>query len=468
MKRKLMLLAFACGPAFAAAERLPDFGHSAEILLEGKGAIYALDLPMEVYGRIARRDLGDLRVLNGASEVVPHALLRPPSSEKKAAAALPLPYFPLYGPAGRAVDGLAMRVERKADGTLSALIAPGARGAAGRRLMGYVIDASAAEVALRELRFEWEAGAQGSSVNLRVAASDDLKSWRPIASGPLVVLRQGELLLERRAIELPPTRAKYFRATWRSADEELKLAGVTALPVDAAAETPRAWLRVAGIAGAKPGEFVFELPASLMVDRLRFELPNENTVAAVALAVQERPGATERAIRTTVLYRMDHRGEKLLNPDLEIAPTASPRWLLRADMRAGGLGSGLPALHAGWLPHKLVFVARGDPPFRLVFGNADAAPAVLPVHSLVPGYAADKPLPALAARLGAVQRRELPHPAPAEVVRTYFEQMDAKKMWLWGSLVLAVLVIVGMAWKLTRQLPGPGESGKQRPPYARP
>ncbi len=165
---------------------------------------------------------------------------------------------------------------------------------------------------------------------------------------------------------------------------------------------------------------------------------------------------------------MDHRGEKLLNPDLEIAPTASPRWLLRADMRAGGLGSGLPALHAGWLPHKLVFVARGDPPFRLVFGNADAAPAVLPVHSLVPGYAADKPLPALAARLGAVQRRELPHPAPAEVVRTYFEQMDAKKMWLWGSLVLAVLVIVGMAWKLTRQLPGPGESGKQRPPYARP
>jgi UDP-N-acetylglucosamine enolpyruvyl transferase len=48
------------------------------------------------------------------------------------------------------------------------------------------------------------------------------------------------------------------------------------------------------------------------------------------------------------------------------------------------------------------------------------------------------------------------------------EQMDRKKMWLWGSLVLAVLVIIGMAWRLTRQLPAPGEAGKRRPPYAAP
>ena len=468
MKWLLLALVCACRFAFAASERVPEFGYSADIALEGRGAIYALELPVEVYRSMARRDLGDLRVLNGANEVVPHALMHSPASEKKPAAPLALTFFPLYGPAGRPVEGLALRVERKADGTLSAVVAPGDRRAAGRRLLGYLIDASTANAALRELRFDWPAGAEGTSVSMRVEASDDLKSWRAIASGPLIVLRQGELLLERRAIEFAPTRAKYFRVAWRPADEEFKLTSVAAALVDATADTPRSWLRVTGAAGAKPGEFVFELPGSLPVDRLRVELPNENTVVSVSLALQERPDGPERALRSAVIYRMDHRGEKLSSPDLEIASTAAPRWLMRIDRRGGGLGSGLPVMHAGWLPHRLVFVARGEPPFRLAFGNPDAPPTALPVRSLVPGYAADKSLPVLAAKLGAVQSRALTKPAAADVVRIYFEQMDRKKMWLWGTLVLAVLLIVGMALRLTRQMPRPGEPPESRPPYRAP
>lgn len=468
MRWLLLALLLAGRTAAAAPERVPDFRHSAEIALEGRGAIYVLDLPEAAYAGMARRDLGDLRVLNGAGEIVPHALLRPAASESRPAAPLAVSFFPLYGTAGRALEDLALRVERKADGTVSAVVAPGGQRAAGRRLLGYVIDASAASAATRELRFDWPAGPEGTSVGLRVEASDDLKSWRPLASGPLIVLRQGELLLERRAIELPPTRAKYFRVAWRPSDEELKLAGVAAVPVDATSERPRSWSRAIPAALAKPGEYLFELPASLPVDRLRFELPNENTVAAVTLAVQDRPNGPERALRSAVLYRMQERGEQLVNPDLEIAPTLAPRWVMRVDMRGGGLGGGMPALQAGWLPHRLVFVARGEPPFRAVFGNAEAKPVGFTVQSLVPNYAADKPLPALPAHLGAVQTRELAEPTPADVLRGYYEQMDSKKMWLWGSLILAVLVIVGMAWRLARQMSAPADPGKRRPPYQSP
>lgn len=469
MKSPLLALFFASGFAFAAPDRLPEFRYSADIVLDAKGAIYALELPVEIYRGIARRDLGDLRVLNAANEVVPHALVRAESSERKPAESLPMTYFPLYGPQGRPVEDLALRVERKADGTLSAVVAPGVRRGADRRLLGYVIDASAATSALRELRFDWPAGPAGTSLNLRIEASDDLRAWRVAGSGPLIVLRQGDLLLERRSIELaPPTKAKYFRATWRAADEEFKLTGVTARPVDAVAETPRSWLRAAGVAGAKPGEFVFALPASLPVDRLRFELPNENTVASVAIAVQERPSGPEHAIRSAILYRMDHRGEKLLSPDLEIAATAAHRWVMRVGPRGGGLGSGAPVLQAGWLPHRMVFVARGELPFRVAFGNPDAAVASLALQSLVPGYAADKPLPALAARFGEIQARQLTQVTGIEAVRDYVEQMDHKKMWLWGTLILAVLVIVGMALRLTRQMPAPSEPAKPRPPYQAP
>jgi hypothetical protein len=161
---------------------------------------------------------------------------------------------------------------------------------------------------------------------------------------------------------------------------------------------------------------------------------------------------------------MEHGGQKLVNPDLRIAATAERRWLLRVDQRGGGLGGGMPVLHAGWLPHRLLFVARGEPPFRIAFGNAKAAPATMAAHSLLPGATPDKPIEALTARLGEVTTRELPVETPADEARGYFERMDGKKLWLWGSLVAAVLLIVGMALRLTREMPSPGEAPKQRAP----
>jgi hypothetical protein len=463
--RRLWLLAMLAGPvAMAAPERVLEFTRTADLALEGKGAIYALELPVEAYRGIERRDLGDLRVQNGAGEFVPHALVRPPASERKPVPALSMTFFPLLGAPGRPVEDMTLRVERRPDGTVKAVVATGERSASPRRIVAYIIDASAATAALRELRFDWQAESEGTSLDVRVEASDDLRAWRGVGAGALIVLRQGDALLERRSIELSPTKAKYFRVAWRPAQEVLKLTGVSALAVDAVAESPRAWLRAEGRAGAKPGEYLFELPLGLPVDRLRFELPQENTVASSTVLIQDRPGGPERTLASTVLYRMEHRGQKLVNPDLEFAPTAEKRWVLRVDARGGGLGSGLPVLHAGFVPHRLVFVARGEPPFRALFGNADAAPAALAVQTLVPGYAADKPIAALAARLGEVRTREIVKPTGAEAARGYVEQMDEKKVWLWGSLLLAVLVIVGMAFRLTRQMPAPGEPPKPRAP----
>lgn len=452
MTRVLALLALlACAGLPAAATPSPRFAHSAPLELEGKGALYALPLPLEVYRGIARRDLGDLRVLNGAGEVVPHALERPAGTEKKSGAVLSLAFFPLLAAPGRPVEDLSLRVERRPDGTLKAVLATGGRRDTVRRVAGYLIDASASKEPLRELRFAWAAPAAGTALDARLEASDDLRTWRPAASGPLLVLRRGEAVLERRALEFAPLRAKYLRLSWRAGQEDPKLSAVQAQAVDAAADAPRSWHRFEATAGAKPGEYLFELPPGLPVDRLRFELPQENTVVSASLIEQERPGGAERTMLSAVLYRMQHDAQKLVNPDLQVAPAAASRWLLRVDVRGGGLGSGLPALHAGWMPHRLLFVARGEAPFRLAFGSVTAPPIAMPAHSLVPG-SGDRPVSALGARAGTVQTSNAPEKTPLAWANDYVESLDDKKLWLWGALLAAVLVIVGMAWRLAREI----------------
>ena len=98
------------------------------------------------------------------------------------------------------------------------------------------------------------------------------------------------------------------------------------------------------------------------------------------------------------------------------------------------------------------------------FGSKEALPSALAVQTLVPGYAADKELPALAAKLGDVRTQEIVKPTGIEAARNYAEKVDEKKVWLWVSLLAAVLVIVGMALKLARQMPKPGEAPKPRVP----
>jgi len=451
-------------PSIALAADAPRATSAAPLEPQGRGAVYSLALPEAVYRGLSRRDLGDLRVLNGAGEVVPYALERAAASEKVAGTSLALAFFPLAGAPGRPVDELNLRVERRADGTVTAVVTPGERRAPERRVVGYLIDASAATAALRELRFDWPAGPDGTVLDARIEASDDLRAWRAISSGPLLVLKRGEATLERRAIDLPALRAKYLRLSWRPGQRDPKLSGVVAQLVDAAADAARNWSRFEAVAGAKPGEYLFELPPALPVDRVRLELPQENTVVQATLAVQERSGVPERRLLSAVFYRMEHGGQKLSNPDLKLAPTTERRWLLRVDPRGGGLGGGMPTLHAGWLPHRLLFVARGEPPFRLIFGNSELAPAAMPVRALLPGIAEDKQIEALPAALGPVTAAPLPEKTSADAVRGYFERMDRKKLWLWGSLLLAVLVIVGMAWRLTREMPAPGEPPRARPP----
>src|SRR5262249_653148 len=161
------------------------------------------------------------------------------------------------------IEETGLRAERRPDGTVTAILTPGEKRVAESRVLGYLIDLSAAKEAVKELAFSWPAGPEGTSLDARVEASDDLRASRTLASGPLIVLRRDETVLERRVLELPSVRAKYLRLSWRPVQEDPKLTGVEARFADASTDAARTWTRFAAAAGEKPGEYLFELPLGL-------------------------------------------------------------------------------------------------------------------------------------------------------------------------------------------------------------
>jgi hypothetical protein len=156
------------------------------------------------------------------------------------------------------------------------------------------------------------------------------------------------------------------------------------------------------------------------------------------------------------------------SPEISIGTNADREWLLRVDQRGGGLGSGTPVMHAGWIPHQIVFAARGEPPFQLAYGNRQAKPAAFGIETLIPGYREDGAQKIRAAKPGAQQTisvREAQAQAQTELggEARREDQVDWKRWSLWGALGVGVLLLGLMAWRLTRQMNAASSKKKDGP-----
>ena len=223
---------------------------------------------------------------------------------------------------------------------------------------------------------------------MTLEASDDLRQWTTLASGVSVLrLAAGGERLEQLRIEFPARKVKYLRLTWPGRGTPLELAGVAVEPGETIVDAPRQWHEVPGAAVKdKPGEFEFDLGGQLPVDRLRVALPQPNTVAVIEVLARATPADPWRPVTRTTVFRLNREGEELKSPDIAIGGAADRYWLVKVDPRGGGIGGGQLALGAGWVPHRLVFAARGAAPFQLAYGSRDAKPAAYAIATLVPGY----------------------------------------------------------------------------------
>ena len=448
-----LLLLLATATCVVAAETLEQFAYSVPIEIDPAHALYQLEIPQSVYAGTARGDLGDLRVFNGSGELVPYAFM--PRSPPGTAAAAPraLNVFPLYGKRGAGAGTLEIRAQRSADGTVVNVTSVDAGNGGGRVLVGYLVDASSVQQPLETLELHWrEAG--DFTTSLRVEGSDDFARWATLAdSAPLISLHFAGQRLERSVVELASARYKYLRLAWPPGQAPVALTLLRAHPRAAQLEPERRWKTADGTAGDKPGEYRFDLAGRLPVDRLRVELPQPNTLVSLQLLARNRDDQPWQVIASGVQYRLRRDGQDIVSPELRVAGGSWRYWLLRVDEKGGGIGAGEPRLHAGWVPQQLVFVARGTPPFQLVYGQGAAQPSAYPIETIVPGWRSDTALQAAAAQTGA--QRDLAGPSALRPPH------DTKTWMLWGSLIFAVAVLAWMAWQLARQM-NPGKQSTAR------
>ena len=437
------LLAAACLSA-SAAESPGDFAFAVAIQTPGGDALYRLAMPATVYESAAFADLRDLRVFNGADEVVPYAFLPVERSAKKPAPVV-LPIFPLRVPRDARSEDLDLSFEKSAGKTSVRLSSRSAK-TGPQVLLGYLIDASALEAALDGIEVNWGNSVADRLVTARLESGDDLKHWNALAAdAPLGALAHAGQRLERKTIEYRPLKAKYLRLMWSDPARAIELKTIAGLSPEQYAQPPRAWKEIVAVRDAgKSGEYLADLGGRFPLDRLALHLPQENTIVPIQFLSRGKVEDKWMLVTRSVVYRLRQNGRELVSPEISIGTNSHRYWLLRVEPAAGGIGQGSLIVKAGWTPREIAFAARGPAPFRLAYGNEKAQPGSLGIETLVPGWRTDRQTQISVATTGPVQ--EL---AGAAAVR---ERFDMRKWGLWTALIAGVAVLAWMVWRLTKQM----------------
>lgn len=439
-----------------AAEESPlragDFAMGRLIETGSTRALQSVELDLAVYEGSVEPGLADLRVFNARGDTVPHAIRRAPSAPAPEARIEPLPVFRIGGaeavPPSAPVGGFEIDAEISEGGAILRLRGPAPSRPGPAQHGAWLVDASGlggAPVVGLELDLAPSAG--DFVAYWRVEGSDDLTHFAPLVSrAALARFARGGHEIERFDLKLPATRARYLRLTLIEGVLPAELTEVSARIATPPGPPKRQHLRLPGESvPGEPGTFVYTLPGDLPVERIDV-LPGEpNTLLDIQLDSARDPGGPWRRRHSGLVYRLDHGGTLRSGPiawgigeERHLRVTVSPK--------GGGDRQATPEIDLSWRPAQLLFVARGDAPYTLVYGRRGAPDTAFDANRIV-RLAGDEGarLDDATATLGPpmVLAGDRAYEAPPKPVAW-------RQLALWAVLLMTVATVLGMSFRLLR------------------
>lgn len=445
----LLALALSSLLSLAVAQDAPaDFSTQVPLALSGEGPWYRLELPMAVHFAAQFADLRDIRVFDAEGQAQAYALTLGRAAQRENIQQTAVKWFPLRGPKDAPLEASGIRVQRSSAGTLVEVTAPASAAPSDEQLRGWLLDASAITAPLEKLQLNWSGDSEGFQ-RFSIEASDDLQHWQSWGEGQVARLSFADEQLEQRSIRLPGARARYLRLLWLAPQQAPALTAAELF--SNASDTlpaPMVWSAAMPPSSVKPGEYSWDLPLALPLERIKIALPQANTLAPVQLYGRRDGKVQWQLLSRSLLYRLPQAGSESLQEQIELYGAPVQQLKLLVDLRGGGLGTEAPQLQVGLRATELVFLARGTPPFTLALGNARAKAVNLPLSTLIPGYE-----PARLSTLG-VATVVAPLSGPLTAVEpAALNGPDWKRLGLWAVLLLGVGLLVLMALSLLRAAP---------------
>jgi Protein of unknown function (DUF3999) len=414
-----------------------NYTHVAAIsLLDTNAVVASAGLPQWAY-LASLHDLADLQVFNAEGLAVGFRLV-PLLSEGKTREfpvnAVPVPDGgDKAGPSSRTAD-VKVDLDGKVDVHLGEPI-QGDATAPSKITQWIVDDPNVSAASINHFRFNIaDAGKSDYSADIDIEASEDLRTWQPIALRQKILV-YGKQRLAQLGISFTPTKARYWRI--KSADQDLTRMAQILTGAPAKAEPVSANLDVQCQISPNREKLLCPLGGRFPINELRFDFGKQHVAFNAKIEGFDSLPKLEGDDKN--LKPKMTASALLTNADSDaVTINTAPLAAITVSAEQGGklALAKPPMLNVAWPAQELQFMVNGNPPFTLAVG----------MEKLIAGDNASFEI--RGETTGAIIASPVIQTAKAFTPKA----PEQKKPWLlWGLLGAAVLSLGGMAVSLLRK-----------------
>ncbi|MFW6011884.1 MAG: DUF3999 domain-containing protein [Desulfosalsimonas sp.] len=446
-----------CGMARANDVTPQEFAEGIILETQGEGPFFSLEIPAGLYEKTIRDDLGDLRVFNANKEPVPYIIRQPDTTSKSLMPPVLLPFFPVRED-GQSIgksegEEVSLQISTDKEGTIIDVSTGKDRQSSAQRLRSVLLDLSNLESMPSELELEWDNTGINFVTSVSVEGSRDLTSWKPVTARAGLAEQHfsGHTLYKNRiSLQSTDSSLNYLRINWPEEAPDLKFTEVKAVFPEIRSAPERRWRGLEGylVPGQEAQTFEYDAKGAFPVDRVNVVLPEKNNLIRALIKSRPQSGSEWRLRHQGVFYRLSVDDTNISNQVFSISPVTDKYWRIEVTSGTAASSGSLPELRIGWIPHRILFLARGEAPFTLAYGSTGVGPSEASMGELLQKIKeSGKNEMTAEASVGkqvvlggdkALEKRRPP--------------VDWKTWLLWAILAAGVFFLGFMAYRLYRQM----------------
>lgn len=369
-------------------------------LSEGKQSMRQFELPYDILTKLERQDYGDMRIFNSQNQAVPFSLSQLELQSQQNNASYDLRFFRL---ANNATQSNGLQIEFNANTAHFSFNTESAQ-----QPNYLIIENQHQSDSLSAIKLAWQQPSEAFSINAKLESSDDLQNWQSINTTTLYALKYLDTKLTQNILPLPyANHAKYLRLSFQSSIRfSLGIEKITGDYQHTTFVQHENWQTVYLEPGDNPNEWLFNTGGYIPVTKISFEIPSAGLLYRGSLYAKNdspipKPGRPnfkheiKRALHRNpeqrktdwryqgaiTQYRLSTAEGEIASQAMNISTTKDRQWKLVLDQPATLLPEQIPSIKIAWQPVVVSFLAQGNPPFQLIFGNAAIEPfktALLP------------------------------------------------------------------------------------------
>ncbi len=421
-----------------------DFAKGFELITDGQAAIYKLSLPEEVY-RITTQDLSDIRVFNKNNEPVPHIIHGQNVYQTYVNETLDVPFFPVY-------EDLRSNWESELDITVSSdgkIVRFQSKDKDSQKLPEYyLIDVSHLDFPIESLELDIANSNAGYTKKIRLDYSEDLNHWSTLVNQATITkLDYGNHKLINTHIGLPNKKTKYIRLSWLDSVHDLIITGIRANLSQNRNHNQKTWSKASLVnLASNPVSYEFDTGGHFYIKQIDVELPEVNTLIDVTIRSRDDIQSKWYVRSQGIFYKLNIGDTQITSGPASVRPVKDRYWQLELKSEEG-IGKVAPVFKYGWNSDKLYFLARGEGPFLLAYGNTNLSDRYTPPTSLKYLIQQDNKKEIVAeAELG--QQLTIKGDSALEI----HEKLPWQRILLWSILIIGVFITAYMVFHLIQQL----------------